>query len=58
MNDAATVAAGPEAGFSAEEEALFERFGFVRVRLGARVLRTQTAAPAALVALNALRGDF
>jgi len=32
--------------------------GFVPLKLGARVLRTETAALAALAALNALRGDF
>jgi 16S rRNA (uracil1498-N3)-methyltransferase len=32
--------------------------GFVPVRLGPRVLRTETAALAALAALNALAGDF
>ena len=53
-----TLAAGPEAGFSDEEEAWLERAGFVRVRLGPRVLRTETAALAALAALNALAGDF
>ena len=53
-----TLAAGPEAGFSDEEEALLGRAGFVAVRLGPRVLRTETAALAALAALNALRGDF
>jgi 16S rRNA (uracil1498-N3)-methyltransferase len=52
------VAAGPEAGFSAEEEAAFLRSNFVPVRLGARVLRTETAALAALAALSALKGDF
>ena len=55
---AIVLAAGPEAGFSAAEEALLVRAGFVRVRLGPRVLRTETAALAALAALNALRGDF
>jgi 16S rRNA (uracil1498-N3)-methyltransferase len=52
------IAAGPEAGFSAGEEGAFLRSGFVPVRLGARVLRTETAALAALAALSALRGDF
>ena len=52
------IAAGPEAGFSAEEEAAFVRGGFVPARLGPRVLRTETAALAALAALNALAGDF
>ena len=52
------LAVGPEAGFAAEEEAQLERAGFVPVRLGPRVLRTETAALAALAALNALHGDF
>jgi 16S rRNA (uracil1498-N3)-methyltransferase len=52
------LAAGPEGGFDAVEEALFARSGFVAVRLGPRTLRTETAAPAALAALNALLGDF
>ena len=51
------LAAGPEAGFTAEEEASFAAAGFVPASLGPRVLRTETAAVAALAALNALRGD-
>ena len=54
----ATLAAGPEAGFAPEERAALERMGFVKASLGPRVLRTETAALAALAALNALRGDF
>ena len=53
-----TIAAGPEAGFSAEEEAAFLDAGFVPARIGPRVLRTETAGLAALAALSALRGDF
>ncbi len=53
-----TLAVGPESGFDAGEEALLARAGFVAVRLGARVLRTETAAPAALAALAALAGEF
>jgi 16S rRNA (uracil1498-N3)-methyltransferase len=52
------IAAGPEAGFNAEEEAAFLRAGFVPAKLGPRVLRTETAALAALAALSALLGDF
>ncbi|MEW6689790.1 MAG: 16S rRNA (uracil(1498)-N(3))-methyltransferase [Pseudomonadota bacterium] len=52
------LAVGPEAGFSSEEEALLVAAGFAKVRLGPRVLRTETAALAALAALNALAGDF
>jgi 16S rRNA (uracil1498-N3)-methyltransferase len=52
------IAAGPEAGFDAREEAAFLDAGFVAAKLGPRVLRTETAALAALAALNALAGDF
>jgi 16S rRNA (uracil1498-N3)-methyltransferase len=58
LDGAVALAAGPEAGFTAEEEALLAEAGFVPVRLGPRVLRTETAALAALAALNALAGDF
>jgi 16S rRNA (uracil1498-N3)-methyltransferase len=53
-----TLAAGPEAGFSETESGLLQRKGFTPCTLGPRVLRTETAALAALAALNALRGDF
>jgi 16S rRNA (uracil1498-N3)-methyltransferase len=56
--DEFTIAAGPEAGFNAQEEAALLDAGFVPARLGARVLRTETAGLAALAALSALRGDF
>jgi 16S rRNA (uracil1498-N3)-methyltransferase len=51
------LAAGPEAGFTEDEEAALAAAGFVPVSLGPRVLRTETAAVAALAALSALRGD-
>ena len=51
------IATGPEAGFNEAEERLFRDAGFVPASLGPRVLRTETAALAALAALNALRGD-
>jgi len=50
--------AGPEGGWSAGEEALAVDAGFVAVRLGPRVLRTETAALAALAAMQVLWGDF
>jgi 16S rRNA (uracil1498-N3)-methyltransferase len=49
--------AGPEGGYTQEEEAAARRAGFVPVSLGPRVLRTETAAVAALAALQALWGD-
>jgi len=45
---------GPEGGFSAAAIAA----GFVPIRLGPRILRTETAAMAAVAAIQALWGDF
>ena len=51
------MAAGPEVGFSdAEVPALLDA-GYVPVQLGPRILRTETAALAAIAALNAIAGD-
>ncbi len=58
VGQAIALAAGPEAGFSDDEEQVLQRAGFVPLRLGPRILRTETAALAALAALNALAGDF
>jgi 16S rRNA (uracil1498-N3)-methyltransferase len=55
---AIVLLAGPEGGFTAGEEAAARNCGFTAVRLGPRVLRTETAAVAALAALQALWGDF
>jgi 16S rRNA (uracil1498-N3)-methyltransferase len=49
---------GPEGGLAPEEAAAALRAGFTAVRLGPRILRTETAALAALAALNALWGDW
>lgn len=50
--------AGPEGGLSPQEVSLALNYGFTPVRLGPRVLRTETAALAALAAIQALWGDF
>jgi 16S rRNA (uracil1498-N3)-methyltransferase len=50
--------AGAEAGFEDEETMLAAQYGFLPVRLGPRVLRTETAGLAMLAALQALWGDF
>jgi len=55
---AVTLLAGPEGGFSAIEADSAGRHGFVAVRLGPRILRTETAALAALAAMQTLWGDF
>ena len=49
---------GPEGGFTAEEAVAARAAGFRSVRLGTRVLRTETAGAAMLAALQALWGDW
>ena len=49
---------GAEGGLAPEEMALAEAAGFQSVRLGPRVLRTETAGLAALAAIQALWGDL
>lgn len=49
---------GPEGGLAPEEEASALAAGFRAVKLGPRILRTETAGPAMLAALNALWGDW
>ena len=55
---AVTLLAGPEGGYTEVEADFAQQRGFVAVRLGPRVLRTETAALAALAAINTLWGDF
>lgn len=52
------LAVGPEGGFSAEEAALARRLGYQGLRLGRRVLRTETAGLVAAAALLALHGEY
>ena len=50
--------AGPEGGLSASEDDAARRWSFQPVRLGPRILRTETAALAALAAIQLRWGDF
>jgi 16S rRNA (uracil1498-N3)-methyltransferase len=52
------VVIGPEGGFSDREIEAMQAAGVVRVSLGPRVLRTETAGPAAIAVLQTLGGDF
>jgi len=52
------VLVGPEGGFGEAESAACRAAGLLAVRLGPRVLRTETAGPALLAAANVLWGDF
>lgn len=51
---AITFAIGPEGGWSERDLALLEEKGFDRLAFGPRVMRTETAAPALLAAVQAL----
>jgi 16S rRNA (uracil1498-N3)-methyltransferase len=53
-----TVLIGPEGGLTEDEQNAAVKVGFERVRLGPRILRTETAAIAALATLQAHLGDF
>jgi 16S rRNA (uracil1498-N3)-methyltransferase len=49
---------GPEGGLAPAEVATAQRWGFQSARMGPRVLRTETAALAALAAIQVRWGDF
>ncbi len=52
------IVVGPEGGFSESEMNQMAMQGLQPVSLGPRVLRTETAAPAAVAVIQALAGDF
>ena len=52
------VAIGPEGGWSPRDRAVLEAAGFEGLRLGPRILRTETAGLAAIAALQSLYGDL
>lgn len=53
-----TLLVGPEGGFTEAEIGLASRSGFVPVSLGPRILRTETAALAAIAILQSRLGDL
>ena len=53
-----TLAVGPEGGWDERDRMLLREAGFQGLRLGPRVLRTETAGIAAISALQAVVGDF
>ena len=49
---------GPEGGFDKEERVLMNQHNIAPLNMGPRILRTETAAIAALAAIGALWGDL
>ncbi|MCF8004761.1 MAG: 16S rRNA (uracil(1498)-N(3))-methyltransferase [Chromatiaceae bacterium] len=56
--DRLSLLIGPEGGLAQKERDLAQAQGFTPVRLGPRVLRTETAPLAAIAAIQTLWGDF
>lgn len=54
----ATLVVGPEGGLSDQDLSLLDQADFVGLRLGPRILRTETAGLAAITALQAIHGDL
>jgi 16S rRNA (uracil1498-N3)-methyltransferase len=52
------VVVGPEGGLSEQDIVMLRQADFLGLRLGPRILRTETAGVAAIAALQALHGDF
>lgn len=57
-SDGCVLAVGPEGGWSPRDRAMLQGAGFSALRLGPRVLRTETAGIAAIAALQARFGDL
>jgi 16S rRNA (uracil1498-N3)-methyltransferase len=53
-----TLLIGPEGGLSERDRLVLRAAGYQGLRLGPRILRTETAGLAALAAINALFGDW
>jgi 16S rRNA (uracil1498-N3)-methyltransferase len=58
MPHGAIVCVGPEGGLSDNDAAMLRGSGFLSLRLGPRILRTETAGITALAALQTLHGDL
>ncbi|GKS68442.1 16S rRNA (uracil1498-N3)-methyltransferase [Nitrosomonas sp. PY1] len=57
-HDSITLMVGPEGGFSQTEELSILHSEYTSIRLGSRILRTETAGLAIIAAIQTLWGDF
>ena len=58
LPDGCVLAVGPEGGWSPRDREVLRSAGFTGLRLGPRILRTETAGIAAIAALQGLFGDL
>ena len=58
LGDRVELLIGPEGGFSDRELAMMRQNEVLAVSLGPRILRTETAGPAAIAVLQAIAGDL
>lgn len=58
VDQSVTLLIGPEGGLSERDRLLLRAAGYEGLRLGPRILRTETAGLAALAAINAIYGDW
>ena len=58
VSGSVSVLIGPEGGLAAAERQAAQAAGYRPVRMGPRILRTETAAVVALAVLQALAGDL
>ncbi len=57
-DDSVVIFIGPEGGLNTGELTALKQLGFDTIRFGPRILRTETAGPAVISAMQALWGDF
>lgn len=57
LKESAIIAIGPEGGFGERDRSALAAAHFIGLKLGPRILRTETAGLAAIAALQALYGD-
>jgi 16S rRNA (uracil1498-N3)-methyltransferase len=53
-----SILVGPEGGLASEEQGMATAAGFTGIRMGPRILRTETAALTALAGIQTLWGDL
>jgi 16S rRNA (uracil1498-N3)-methyltransferase len=58
LPDGCVLAVGPEGGWSPRDREVLRSAGFTALRLGPRILRTETAGIAAIAALQVVVGDL